>query len=167
MTSALRRRQQQRLFTGLYRGLVVDAADPLQSHRVRVSFPWLAGSTPAWASTLRDPTGPPEVGDEVVVGFDAGRITIPYVLGVLAGGAAARSVELSDANGNALRLSSSGVEITSSSAVHLTASTTHLSSGTARVDCAMSEFSGVVKADTLIATSVVAASYTPGAGNIM
>jgi hypothetical protein len=30
----------------------------------------------------------------------------------------------------------------------------------------MSKFSGVVQCDTLIANSVAAASYTPGAGNI-
>ena len=166
MTSALRRRQQQRLFSGLYRGLVVDTADPLRSHRVRVSFPWLAGSTPAWAPTVRDPSGPPVVGDDVLVGFDAGRIGQPYVIGVLAGGVPPL-VELSDANGNSVRLSSSGVEITSSAAIRLSSSTMNLTSGMTRVDCPMSEFSGVVKTDTLIAQSVVATSYTPGAGNLM
>jgi hypothetical protein len=30
----------------------------------------------------------------------------------------------------------------------------------------MSKFSGVVQCDTLIASSVVGSSYTPGAGNI-
>jgi hypothetical protein len=30
----------------------------------------------------------------------------------------------------------------------------------------MSKFSGVVKCDTLIANSVISASYTPGQGNI-
>jgi len=34
------------------------------------------------------------------------------------------------------------------------------------VDAGMSKFSGVVQCDTLIATSVVASSYTPGAGNV-
>jgi hypothetical protein len=34
------------------------------------------------------------------------------------------------------------------------------------VDAGMSQFSGVVQCDTLIATSVVAQSYTPGIGNI-
>ena len=34
------------------------------------------------------------------------------------------------------------------------------------VDTAMAKFSGVVKCETLIATSVISASYTPGAGNI-
>jgi hypothetical protein len=34
------------------------------------------------------------------------------------------------------------------------------------VDAGMAKFSGVVECDTLIASSVVAASYTPGAGNV-
>jgi heterodisulfide reductase subunit B len=34
------------------------------------------------------------------------------------------------------------------------------------IDSPMSKFSGVVRCDTLIAQSVVAASYTPGAGNV-
>jgi hypothetical protein len=34
------------------------------------------------------------------------------------------------------------------------------------VDGAMAKFNGVVECDTLIANSVVAASYTPGAGNV-
>lgn len=34
------------------------------------------------------------------------------------------------------------------------------------IDAPMATFSGVVRCDTLIAQSVVSASYTPGAGNI-
>ena len=34
------------------------------------------------------------------------------------------------------------------------------------VNAGMSKCSGVVQADTVIASSVVGASYTPGAGNI-
>jgi hypothetical protein len=34
------------------------------------------------------------------------------------------------------------------------------------VDAAMAKFSGVVKCETLIATTVVSSVYTPGAGNI-
>ena len=40
------------------------------------------------------------------------------------------------------------------------------SAGMVNVEAGMSKFSGVVKCDTLIATTVVATSYTPGAGNI-
>ena len=35
-----------------------------------------------------------------------------------------------------------------------------------QVDAPMAQFSGVVKCETLIATTVVGTSYTPGAGNI-
>ena len=38
--------------------------------------------------------------------------------------------------------------------------------GTVTVDAGMSSFSGVVRADTVIANSVISTSYTPGAGNI-
>jgi hypothetical protein len=34
------------------------------------------------------------------------------------------------------------------------------------VDAAMATFSGVVQCQTLIATTVVGTSYTPGAGNV-
>jgi hypothetical protein len=34
------------------------------------------------------------------------------------------------------------------------------------VDAAMSKFSGVIQCDTLISSTVVSATYTPGAGNI-
>jgi hypothetical protein len=34
------------------------------------------------------------------------------------------------------------------------------------VNAAMSQFSGAIQCDTLIANTVMGASYTPGAGNI-
>jgi len=34
------------------------------------------------------------------------------------------------------------------------------------VDAGMSKFSGVVQADTVITNTIVASTYTPGAGNI-
>ena len=46
------------------------------------------------------------------------------------------------------------------------ASTVEVNSGQVTVNAGMSSFSGVVKCDTLIATTVVASTYTPGAGNI-
>lgn len=63
-------------------------------------------------------------------------------------------------------LSSSGISIVSSSKVEVQASTVDVSASMVSVDAGMSKFSGVVKCDTLIATSVVGTSYTPGAGNI-
>ena len=48
----------------------------------------------------------------------------------------------------------------------LSASTAEITAGLVRVNAGMVHASGVVKCDTLIANSVVASSYTPGAGNI-
>ncbi|QTF94234.1 phage baseplate assembly protein V [Halomonas sp. BM-2019] len=44
--------------------------------------------------------------------------------------------------------------------------TVNVSAPMVKVDAAMSRFSGVVQADTVITNAVVSASYTPGAGNI-
>jgi uncharacterized protein involved in type VI secretion and phage assembly len=71
-----------------------------------------------------------------------------------------------EAAGNTIKISSSGVSVQSSSTVDVNASKVSVSAGMVAVDAGMSKFSGVVKCDTLIATSVVASSYTPGAGNV-
>jgi uncharacterized protein involved in type VI secretion and phage assembly len=165
MTSPLRRRQQRR-YPGLYRALVVNVTDPQQQHRVQVSLPWLTGAASSWAATLRQPGVQPQVGDEVIVGFDAGRLSQPYVVGVLAS-AQPTVIELSDENGNTVRLSTSGVDITASAEIRISASKVHLSSGLGEVDAGLWKFSGVVQSQTLITDSVVAASYSPGAGNLM
>jgi uncharacterized protein involved in type VI secretion and phage assembly len=77
-----------------------------------------------------------------------------------------RSVEITDANGNSVRMESSGITVTASAKVTINASTVEVSAGMVNVSAGMSKFSGVVQADTVITNSVVSASYTPGAGNI-
>jgi uncharacterized protein involved in type VI secretion and phage assembly len=76
------------------------------------------------------------------------------------------AVEIVDSNGNSVKLETSGVTITASAKVTINAATMAISAGVVAVDAGMSRFSGVVQADTVITNSVVAASYTPGAGNI-
>ena len=78
----------------------------------------------------------------------------------------AESIELVDSNGNSLKLESAGVTVTSSAKVTINASTVEVSAGSVTVNAAMSKFSGVVQADTVICNSIISASYTPGAGNI-
>ena len=164
MTRLLRRRPGRR-YPGLYRGKVVDASDPQGSNRLRVSVPSLTAAPLAWASTLRDIGARPRVGEEVLVGFEAGELSTPYVVGVLSTGSSA-PVEIADEHGNSIRLSSSGIEITAAAAVRLSTSTTEVTTGSMKVDAGMSDFSGVVKTSTLIADSVIASSYSPGAGNV-
>lgn len=85
------------------------------------------------------------------------------------------STELTDMGGGKIQCSSagttitidpSGVEISCPSRVSVQASTVEVSAGMVTVDTAMATFSGVVQCNTLIATSVVSSSYTPGAGNV-
>jgi uncharacterized protein involved in type VI secretion and phage assembly len=76
------------------------------------------------------------------------------------------SVEVRDSNGNVVTLDSSGVTVTASAKVTVQASTVEVSAGMVTVNAGMSKFSGVVKADTVITNSIVAATYSPGAGNI-
>jgi uncharacterized protein involved in type VI secretion and phage assembly len=76
------------------------------------------------------------------------------------------SVRVADTNGNSITLESSGVTITASAKVSVTASQVELTSGMVTVTAGMSRFSGVVQCDTLMANSVISASYSPGAGNI-
>ena len=77
------------------------------------------------------------------------------------------SIEISDSNGNSLRLEASGINVTSSAKVHVQASTVTISCGMLTVDAGMARFSGIVQCATMISDSVVSASYTPGAGNVM
>ena len=50
--------------------------------------------------------------------------------------------------------------------MHVNASQVKVSAGMVNVDAGMAKFSGVVECETLVANSVVAANYTPGAGNV-
>jgi uncharacterized protein involved in type VI secretion and phage assembly len=77
---------------GLYPAIVTDLVDPDQLGRVEVRLPWLGTSGDAavrmWATLVTpyadDDQGIevlPEVGTQVVVGFEAGDLRRPYVVG--------------------------------------------------------------------------------------
>jgi len=68
--------------------------------------------------------------------------------------------------GSRIRIDASGITIQSAAKLEIDATTVKLNAGMLEVDAAMSKFSGVVQCDTLVTNSVVASSYTPGAGNI-
>ena len=71
-----------------------------------------------------------------------------------------------DAGGATVKVETGGITLTTGATVTVEASQVKVSAGMVTVDAGMSKFSGVVQCDTLIATSVISASYTPGAGNI-
>lgn len=76
------------------------------------------------------------------------------------------SVLIEDANGNSVELASAGMTVTAAATVEIKAAKVTVSAGMVEVDSAMARFSGIVQCQTLISTSVVSSSYTPGAGNI-
>jgi uncharacterized protein involved in type VI secretion and phage assembly len=77
------------------------------------------------------------------------------------------SVEIIDSNGNSIKLEPSGITINTSGTLTLNASTVTISAGSLTANAGTSTFSGPVIASASVQTpSVIAASYTPGAGNI-
>ncbi|RKN35801.1 VgrG-related protein [Streptomyces hoynatensis] len=79
---------------GLVSAVVTDTKDPEGLGRVKVEFPWLADDyASAWARTAQaggtsggEVLFLPEVGEEVLVGFELGHLNRPYVLGGLFNG---------------------------------------------------------------------------------
>jgi len=78
------------------------------------------------------------------------------------------SIEFTNSSQTSVKIDSSGVTISSPSGkVQVTAaSEVDVTAPMVNVSASMSQFSGVVQCDTLIATTVVASTYTPGAGNV-
>lgn len=76
------------------------------------------------------------------------------------------AIQLRDSHGNAVLLETSGVTVQAAAKVSVQAAVVHVSAGSVTIDTPLATCSGTLKADTVIANSVISASYTPGAGNI-
>jgi phage protein D len=84
-------REQRTQFGGLVCGIVTNVSDPDKLGRVKVALPWLSPSFESdWARVAQVGAGPrsgmlflPEVGDEVLLGFEFGDPRRGYVLGGL------------------------------------------------------------------------------------
>jgi uncharacterized protein involved in type VI secretion and phage assembly len=78
------------------------------------------------------------------------------------------SIEFSDSSQTSVRIDSSGVTINAPTAqVQVTAaSSMSITAPQLSVNSAMSTFSGIVQCQVMQATTVVATTYTPGAGNV-
>lgn len=85
------RSNEDAALTGIVPAIVADNKDPQGSYRVRVRFPWLDPTyVSGWARLVQVGAGPqrgtvviPEVNDEVLVAFEEGDRSRPYVLGGL------------------------------------------------------------------------------------
>jgi phage baseplate assembly protein gpV len=152
---------------GVYRATVTDGDDPENRARVKVR-PAETALAETWArvATWQFPAN----GEEVIIAFEAGDPRQPYVIGSLwseqGEPPTAERVALRDTNGNAVTLAAAGVTFTVAAKLSFAAATAEMSAAGFTVSAGMSRFSGVVQADTVITNSVVASSYTPGAGNV-
>ncbi|MBW4484551.1 MAG: hypothetical protein KME14_18620 [Tildeniella torsiva UHER 1998/13D] len=68
--------------------------------------------------------------------------------------------------GTTVTIDPQGVSVQTPSTVKVQASQVEITSGQVTVNAALSNFAGIVKCDVLQATTVIASTYTPGAGNI-
>lgn len=75
------------------------------------------------------------------------------------------TIELKAA-GNTVTLNPQGVNVRAAAKVVVQAAQVEVSAGQVTVNAAMSRFNGIVACDVLQATTVVASTYTPGAGNV-
>jgi phage baseplate assembly protein gpV len=117
---------------------------------------------------------PPETGPERTE-----RTTIRTRSGALvrieeSGPTAPATITVDTCAGDSIRVGPVGIEIRSSGTVNVSAaarveinaSIIEANAGTIVANTGLARFSGVVQCDTLIATNVVASTYTPGAGNL-
>jgi uncharacterized protein involved in type VI secretion and phage assembly len=77
------------------------------------------------------------------------------------------SVRVEDGNGNSVTMTPTGVTVTASGTMVLNAPKVDVNAAVVTVNAGMARFTGVVQCDTLISNSVISASYSPGAGNMM
>lgn len=219
MTTPMPRDGEGPRWFGLYPAIVVDLVDPDGRGRIKVKFPSFGAagdSVTAWATLLTpyadDGHGLeilPEPDTQVVVAFEAGDPTRPYIVGACWNGKAklpedaqaannlrtlktrsgsqlqfddtqgaakvtlsmesghqivmddtAQEVSITHSNGCKIVMDIAGkITITANSMVDVNASLINLHAPTVMCD-------GVVQCQTLITTSVVSSSYTPGAGNV-
>jgi hypothetical protein len=72
-------------FYGIYRGRVMNSADPSMKGRVQVSVPSVAASASSWAAPCREynSIAVPPVGTSVWVMFEGGDPALPVWMGCM------------------------------------------------------------------------------------
>ena len=164
----------------LTRAQVTDIADPEGFGRVRLELPpprsdsgWMEVASPSAGAghglVLR-----PAIGDTALVAALDRRGRDLVVIGFLWTAAArpAGSASLRTRNGLSINLDDTGDRLVLFNAdgaqlVIGGGATISIAAAQVTIDAAMVKASGIVKCDKLIANTVIASSYAPGAGNLM
>jgi hypothetical protein len=82
-------------------------------------------------------------------------------------GDAPGSILIQDTNGNTIRLDPSGITISTAGKVVLATAQLEIDAAQVIVNTATAKFSGIIQADIVAANTVIASTYSPGAGNVM
>ena len=101
---------------GIVLGIVTNNKDPEKLGRVKVKFPWLSDNDESrWARVITLMASKdygtfflPEVGDEVAISFDRGKIDYPYILGSLWNGENKPPVDNSDGKNHVRKIKTRG-----------------------------------------------------------
>lgn len=162
---------------GLVRGVVVGDVDPSGNGRLQVTMGAQPGEA-LWAAVAGLPAA---VGETVMIAFEDDDQGRPVVIGslpalgsswTLPGGSTLRldgltgDLAIEHSSGTSVIFTAAGCIVRSPGSVTVEAISVEVRAGVTRLDTAMVEVTGTLKADTVITNSVVASSYTPGAGNI-
>ena len=162
--------------TGVYRAIVTDNKDPEGRARLQVQVPDVErGEVWAELATLMAGNGYgtlflPEIGDEVLVAFEAGDAERPYVIGALWGSGeqapagpaktirtrCGATITIDDARCEVRVEAPGGIRLTTSGRLRAQASDAVLDAAQLTFNSGNATFSGTVRCDTLIANSVVA-----------
>jgi phage baseplate assembly protein V len=170
---------------GVYRAVVTDIRDPEERGRVKVRLPWLDGGQEAWAelATLMAGDGSgtwfrPDPDDEVLVAFEAGDLSHPYVVGALWSNGdrppetdetganevktirtrCGATITIDDARCEVRVDAPGGIRLVTAAKLEAASSQVVVDTSQFTVNAGMADFSGVVRCDTLIANSVVTSS---------
>ena len=143
-------------FYGKYRATVVSNTDPMSNGRLQVDVE-AASVTSAWAEASVPPVPTslltlPENGSTIWVEFEGGDVTRPIWTGAMWGSTVQVPLEIT------LR----ATELTLEADTTLTLRATQL-----QAEAPIANYSAVLKSQALITNNVIAATYTPGAGNVM
>lgn len=73
-------------YYGIYRGAVMNTADPLMNGRLQVTVPAIGAAATSWALPCRDfgITATPPIGTAVWVMFEGGDVSSPVWIGCMA-----------------------------------------------------------------------------------
>jgi transcriptional regulator with XRE-family HTH domain len=100
------------------------------------------------------------------VSFDSQRVSLAVGGRTICIDGSTGEIGFEDQNGNEIRLDSAGIHVSTGTTIFMAASTIDTAAASIDSQAGITKLHGAVKCDTLMAASVIANTYSSGAGNI-